>query len=91
MIVRFNGTIDYPSIYHGPPSPEIDAAWARISHDVLPNRMTLEEILKAGEVDSPSKVKYAEKFGGGFMVSLEATHQMHCLAMLRPCSKEDWI
>ncbi|KAG0698833.1 hypothetical protein DFH29DRAFT_1002457 [Suillus ampliporus] len=67
---------------------EIDAAWARISHDVLPTRMTLEEILKAGEVDSPSKVKYAEKFGGGFMVSLEATHQMHCLNLLR---KASWI
>ncbi|KAG1805901.1 hypothetical protein EV424DRAFT_1544234 [Suillus variegatus] len=31
-IIRFNGTLDFPSIYRGPPSPEIDAAWARIAH-----------------------------------------------------------
>ncbi|KAG2346599.1 hypothetical protein BDR05DRAFT_959527 [Suillus weaverae] len=62
-IIRFNGTLDFPSIYRGPPSPEIDAAWSRIASDVLPTRMSLEEILKAGEVDSPSKVKYPAKFG----------------------------
>jgi hypothetical protein len=41
--------------------------------------MSLEELLKAGEVDSPSKVKYPAKSGGGFMVSMEAPHQLHCL------------
>ncbi|KAG1857181.1 hypothetical protein C8R48DRAFT_607603 [Suillus tomentosus] len=86
MIVRFNGTLDFPSIYRGPPSPEVDAAWARIAHDVLPTRMSLEEILKAGEVDSPSKVKYPAEFGGGFMVSMEAPHQLHCLNLLRKAS-----
>ncbi|KAG0704005.1 hypothetical protein DFH29DRAFT_802565 [Suillus ampliporus] len=86
MVVRFNGTLDFPSIYRGPPSPEIDAAWTRIVDDVLPTRMTLEEILKAGEVDSPSKVKYPEKNGGGFMVSTESLHQLHCLNLLRKAS-----
>ncbi|KAG1838415.1 hypothetical protein C8R48DRAFT_742769 [Suillus tomentosus] len=81
-IIRFNGTLDFPSIYRGPPSPEIDAAWARIAHGVLPTRMSLEEILKAGEVDSPSKVKYPPEFGGGFMVSMEAPHQLHCLSIV---------
>ncbi|KAG1815265.1 hypothetical protein EV424DRAFT_1541104 [Suillus variegatus] len=97
VIVRFNGTLDFPSIYRGPPSPEVDAAWARIAHDgmspnfppssklvivrvhetsVLPTRMSLEEIVKAGEVDSPSKVKYPAEFGGGFMVSMEAPHHI---------------
>jgi hypothetical protein len=86
MIVRFNGTLDFPSIYRGPPSPEIDAAWARIGEDVLPTRMSLEEILKAGEVDSPSKVKYPARLGGGFMVSMEAPHQLQCLNLLRKAS-----
>ncbi|KAG2051344.1 hypothetical protein BDR06DRAFT_595872 [Suillus hirtellus] len=86
MIVRFNGTLDFPCIYRGPPSPEVDAAWARIAHDVLPTRMSLEEILKAGEVDAPSKVKYPAEFGGGFMVSMEAPHQLHCLNLLRKAS-----
>ncbi|KAG2360399.1 hypothetical protein BDR07DRAFT_1487060 [Suillus spraguei] len=25
-VLRLDGTLDFPSIYHGPPSPEIDAA-----------------------------------------------------------------
>ncbi|OJA13676.1 hypothetical protein AZE42_10748 [Rhizopogon vesiculosus] len=83
IIVKFNGTFDFPSIYHGPPAPEIDAAWDRISTDVRPMRMTLEEMRKAGEADSPSKVRYPDKIGGGFMVSLESAHELHCLNLLR--------
>ncbi|KAG2059392.1 hypothetical protein BDR06DRAFT_949446 [Suillus hirtellus] len=86
MIIRFNGTLDFPSIYRGPPSQEIDAVWARITDDVPPTRMSLEEILKAGEVDTPSKVKYPPEYGGGFMVSMEAPHQLHCLNLLRKAS-----
>ncbi|KAG1895123.1 uncharacterized protein F5891DRAFT_1281290 [Suillus fuscotomentosus] len=89
-IVRFNGMLDFPSIYRGPPSPEIDAAWARIAHDVLPTRMSLKEILKAGEVDSPSKVRYPPEFGGGFMVSMEAPHQLHCLTNAGT-TRKSWI
>lgn len=29
--VRFNGTLDFPSPYSGPPSPAVDAAWDRIT------------------------------------------------------------
>ncbi|KAG2041031.1 hypothetical protein BDR03DRAFT_77951 [Suillus americanus] len=46
---------------------------------MLPTRMLLEEIPKAGELDSASKVKYPPKFGGDFMVSMEAPHQLRCL------------
>jgi hypothetical protein len=31
VVVVFNGTTDFPSIYRGPPSPEIDATWDRVS------------------------------------------------------------
>ncbi|KAH7918723.1 hypothetical protein BV22DRAFT_899365 [Leucogyrophana mollusca] len=89
-VVRFNGTLDFPSIYRGHPSPELDAAWARVSHDVRPTRMTLDQMLRAGEVNSPSKVKYPDSYGGGFMVSLESTHQLHCLNMLRKASWLDY-
>ncbi|KAG2127965.1 hypothetical protein DEU56DRAFT_915576 [Suillus clintonianus] len=88
ILVRFNGTLNFPSIYRGPPSPEIDAAWARIAHNVLPTRMTLEEMTKAGEVDLLSKVKYPKSTGGGFMVSMESPHQLHCLNLLR---KSSWL
>jgi hypothetical protein len=44
--------------------------------------MTREEMLKAGTTvtELRSKVRYMDKIGGGFVVSLESAHQMHCLA-----------
>lgn len=101
VVTRFNGTIVSPSIYridsgpldapdyHGPPSPEIDAAWARISDDVPPIRVTIDDLRKAGEVDLPAKVKYPQSSGGGFMASLEVDHQMRCLNFLRKSSWPD--
>ncbi|KAG2068291.1 hypothetical protein BDR04DRAFT_1232905 [Suillus decipiens] len=86
VFVRFNGTLDFPSIYRGPPSPEVDAAWNRISIDVRPTQMTREEMLKAGATNLPSKVRLPDKIGGGYMVSIEATHQMHCVNLLRKAS-----
>ncbi|KAG1810682.1 uncharacterized protein BJ212DRAFT_1378144 [Suillus subaureus] len=87
-IVKFNGTLDFPSIYRGPPSPEIDAALSRIGRDVTPTWMTREEMLKAGTTDLRSKVRYPDKIGGGYMVSLESAHQMHCVNLLR---KASWL
>ncbi|KAG2342302.1 hypothetical protein BDR05DRAFT_886536, partial [Suillus weaverae] len=66
IIVRYNGTLDFPSVYGGPPSSEIDAAWTRIS----PNGASFDFMRKAGEAYLPSKVKYPDKIGGGFMKSL---------------------
>lgn len=86
MIVRFNGTLGFPSIYRAPPSPEVDAAWDRISRNVGPTRMTREEMLKAGTTDLRSKVRYPEKIGGDYVVSLESAHQMHCVNLLRKAS-----
>lgn len=84
--VRFNGTLDFPSIYRGPPSPEIDTTWNRISLDVGPTRMTYEEMLKANATNMRSKVRFPDKIGGGYMVSIEASHQMHCVNLLRKAS-----
>jgi hypothetical protein len=86
VIIRFNGTLDFPSIYRGPPTPELDAAWARIAQDVLPTRMSIKDFIKVGEVDSPSKVKYPAEFGGGLVASIESHHQLHCLNILRKVS-----
>jgi hypothetical protein len=41
--------------------------------------MTREEMLKAGTTDLRSKVRYPEKIGGDYVVSLESAHQMHCV------------
>jgi Mycotoxin biosynthesis protein UstYa len=32
-----------------------------------------------GKKDTPSKVKLREEDGGGYIASLEVTHQLHCL------------
>ncbi|KAG2043235.1 hypothetical protein BDR03DRAFT_506103 [Suillus americanus] len=100
-IIKFNGTVDFPSIYringgpldaphyHGPPPPELDAAWARISDDVPPIRVTIDDLRKAGEVDLPATVKYPQSNGGGFMASLEVHHQMRCLNFLRKSTWSD--
>ncbi|KDR73859.1 hypothetical protein GALMADRAFT_71587, partial [Galerina marginata CBS 339.88] len=81
----FNGTFDYPSPYRGYPTPEIDAAWRRITQDckLKPTRLTREQVLKIGKKDTPSKVKYLEEDGGGYMAALEVTHKLHCLDVLR--------
>ncbi|KAG1810691.1 uncharacterized protein BJ212DRAFT_1378162 [Suillus subaureus] len=88
MIARFNGTLNFPSIYRGPPSPEVDAAWNRIGRNVAPVRMTHEEMLKAGATNLRSKVRYPDKVGGGYMASLEYAHQLHCVNLLR---KASWL
>ncbi|KAF8907012.1 hypothetical protein CPB84DRAFT_1769237 [Gymnopilus junonius] len=82
-LTTFNGTFNHPSEFRGHPTPEIDAAWMRISQGVKPTRLTLEQVLKVGKKDSPSKVKFRDEDGGGYMASMEVTHQLHCLNMLR--------
>jgi len=79
----FNGTFNYSSIYRGTPSPELDAAWLRVSKGVPGTRITKEQLQMLGEQDSPSKVKYREEEGGGYLGALEVTHQLHCLNVLR--------
>ncbi|KAG1730986.1 uncharacterized protein EDB91DRAFT_1349505 [Suillus paluster] len=82
-IIRFNGSLDAPSIYRGSPSPEIDAAWDRVSLGARQGRLTLEQLLRTGEKPSPSMVRYPDEYGGGYVVAGEATHQLHCVNMLR--------
>lgn len=46
---------------------------------VKPTRLTREQLLMIGKEDTPSKVKFREEDGGGYMASVEVTHQLHCL------------
>ncbi|KAF8877558.1 hypothetical protein CPB84DRAFT_1688693, partial [Gymnopilus junonius] len=82
-LTTFNGSFDFPSIYRGNPSPELDDAWFRISKGVSLTRLTREELLKMGKADTPSKVRFSEADGGGYMAALEVSHQLHCLNVLR--------
>ncbi|KAH9947885.1 hypothetical protein B0H21DRAFT_691211 [Amylocystis lapponica] len=84
--ITFNGTLDYPSIYRGPPSPEIDAAWDRLSDDGKIISITKEDLLRMGKADRPSLVRFQESDGGGYMAGLELPHQLHCVNLLRKYS-----
>lgn len=57
----------------------IDAAWTRLAHNG-PTRVTREAMLKAGTTSLRSKVRYPDRIGGDFVVSLKSAYQMHCLA-----------
>ncbi|KAJ8593953.1 hypothetical protein M405DRAFT_761243 [Rhizopogon salebrosus TDB-379] len=87
-IVRFDLGLTATSIYRGPPSPEINAAWARVAGDARPVRMTLDQLSRTGEHPTPAAVKYPGEYGGGYMATLEVTHQLQCIDMLRRLS---WV
>ncbi|KAG1740975.1 hypothetical protein EDB19DRAFT_1707136 [Suillus lakei] len=88
-IVKFNGSFGATSIYRGAPSPEIDSTWDRISFNARPIRMTLEQLLRTGEKPSPAMVRYPDEHGGGYMATIETTHQLHCVDLLRRASWGD--
>ncbi|EED83399.1 predicted protein [Postia placenta Mad-698-R] len=77
---RFNGSLTYPSIFRGSPSPELDAAWDRIS-TVRPIAITDDDLSRAGKPILPSLVKINND--GRYIAELEVVHQLHCLNMLR--------
>ncbi|KAG1813508.1 uncharacterized protein BJ212DRAFT_1482419 [Suillus subaureus] len=48
--------------------------------------MTLEQLLRTGEKPSPSMARYPDEYGGGYMATVEAIHQLHCVDMIRRAS-----
>ncbi|KAL1986125.1 hypothetical protein VTN96DRAFT_6777 [Rasamsonia emersonii] len=87
-LVRNNGTLDWPSIYRGPPSPELDAAWSHIAYDMGVVGVPEEEALKAGLRKGDVRIPPGYKNSGYYMASLEVTHQLHCVNFLR---KAAWL
>lgn len=81
--VFFNGSLALQSEYRGPPGPYIDAAWERLIGGVLPMRIADDTLTRIGMAHRPSIVGYREEDGGGYMATIEVSHQMHCLNMLR--------
>jgi len=79
-------TSDPRDIYRLPPSPEVDAAWDRISEADGVFVMSEEEVIRAGKdpkmvVDAPASFGFPE--GKTKMMGLDGLHQMHCLNVLR--------
>ncbi|KAH0828880.1 hypothetical protein J3R83DRAFT_2268 [Lanmaoa asiatica] len=89
-IVAFNGTLGKEYVFVGPPSPEIDAAWTRVSTDIRPTRISLEQLERMGYSDAPSRVKFRDEDGGGYMAALEVAHQLHCVDFLRKYTHKEY-
>ena len=49
-----------------------------------------EETLHAVNASAQYSVKLGPEIGGGYMASVEALHQLHCLNMLRQATYEDY-
>ncbi|KAL0933505.1 uncharacterized protein CTRU02_212468 [Colletotrichum truncatum] len=73
-----------PSIYRQAPSPEVDAAWSRVtSTHLFPMRK--EEVVKMGKDPNyvalmPEEFGFGEDLHAGFM---DVFHKIHCLDVLR--------
>ncbi|KAK1969087.1 hypothetical protein LY78DRAFT_745305 [Colletotrichum sublineola] len=72
------------SIFRAPPSPEVDAAWERIS-SLMPHVISTEDVVRLGK--DPSKTaRYPEDWGFGpdaHVAELDILHTIHCLNAIR--------
>lgn len=91
-LVRVNGTYNAPSPFKGPPSPDVDRAWAAywkvwlvsVDHDAFSAAL-------------PEHPASAVRLGGGtgadgggrYLATLAASHQLHCLYNLLRASYRD--
>ncbi|KAJ3510759.1 hypothetical protein NLJ89_g4492 [Agrocybe chaxingu] len=82
-LTTFNGTFNRKSIYRGHPNLQIDEAWNRIVSNMKPTRLTKEQLDRMGIKITPSKVRFSDEDGGGYMGTIEIVHQLHCLNTLR--------
>lgn len=88
--VKFNGTIEHLSIYKGEPSPELDNAWDALVFGTKLTAISAEAVEKLGKSVQPSLVKFMDEDGGGYMTTMEVTHQLHCLNLLRKSTYYDY-
>ncbi|KAG4443326.1 hypothetical protein IFR05_001195 [Cadophora sp. M221] len=71
-------------IYRGRPSPEVDAAWERISHIGM-HALTKQEVTDIGK-NATECAKTMPDWGYGpdtYMSEIDVFHQLHCLDALR--------
>jgi len=87
---RFDGSFATPNAFKGTPSPSIDEHWDSITYASGGVINISEETLRAVNASAEYSVKLAPEIGGGYMASVEALHQLHCLNMLRQATYEDY-
>ncbi|KAH8422451.1 oxidase ustYa family protein [Aspergillus melleus] len=82
---------DPPSLFQLPPSPEVDAAWDRISdtHAIVLSR---EEIVKMGR-GPDEQWRFPPEYGYGddaYMGLLDVFHHLHCLNAMRQAAYPEY-
>jgi len=87
---RFDGSFSTPNDFKGPPSPSIDEHWDSITYGDGGVINISEDVLRAVNASVEYSVKLAPEIGGGYMASVEALHQLHCLDILRQATYEDY-
>ncbi|KAJ6021716.1 hypothetical protein N7540_007220, partial [Penicillium herquei] len=70
---RFHGALSDSNPYKGPPSPQLDAEWKRITHM---GQLKISAKDMAGLRKPLSQVKVVESEGDGYAVGIEVFHQV---------------
>ncbi|KAJ8125640.1 hypothetical protein O1611_g8000 [Lasiodiplodia mahajangana] len=86
---QYLGEFGQPSPWRGQPNEEVDEAWNKIAKKGAIS-VTKQELERLGKLHN-SSVILPDESGGGYMASMEASHQMHCLDMLRKFSYRDYF
>ncbi|KAL7917021.1 hypothetical protein ACQKWADRAFT_307810 [Trichoderma austrokoningii] len=82
------GEFDQPSKWRGQPNKGVDEAWISSTHAGAFS-ITKEEVERMGKLTN-STIMLPASSGGGYMASLEATHQLHCVDLLRKFSYREY-
>ncbi|KAI3322489.1 hypothetical protein HD806DRAFT_536328 [Xylariaceae sp. AK1471] len=85
---QYLGEFGEPSPWRGQPNAEVDEAWGKITKSSSFS-VTKQELERLGKLHNSSVMLPAES-GDGYMASMEAPHQMHCLNMLRMFTYRDY-
>ncbi|KAF2727300.1 hypothetical protein EJ04DRAFT_393047, partial [Polyplosphaeria fusca] len=87
--MRIDGRFWEENEYKGPPSPERDAAWNALTNHGGGFFSISQETLQAANASEHS-IELPDSIGGGYMASLEVTHQLHCVQLIREWSYRDY-
>ncbi|KAF1738036.1 hypothetical protein CRV24_003665 [Beauveria bassiana] len=72
------------SLFRSPPSPEVDAAWERVS-SLMPHVISTDDVVRLGK-DPSQTARWSEDWGFGpeaHVAELDVLHTIHCLNAVR--------
>lgn len=87
--IRYNGSLKAPSSFRGEPSPEVDESWTSITKAVPLFSIDEEDVARLRK-NKDEIVRVPDEEGGGYLAGLEASHQLHCVNILRMYTHFDY-